>query len=364
MPDGRKAARHRRKKLGEHDRRHCNSRLGKRVLERFGRVLRGKKSSLILTHDNPDPDALASAAGMAFFYESIANVPSRLAYGGIIGRAENRALVRTLKLPVTPLGRLDLDEFDLLTLVDTQHPAGNHSLPEDRTPQVVIDHHPQRSGDHGVHLALVSDAYGATSSIVTEIIRFADLEPDPMLATALFYGVKSDTQSLVRRSTPADVEAYRWLFSRSDHALLAEIEHPKVPLSYFQAYHTAYQHARIYGSVIMVDLGTVYTPDIVPEIAERLLSLEQVNWSVAIGDYENELYVSVRTNDRRRNAGRQIQSLTRDLGGSAGGHGSMAGAKIPLTERSSEEVITLREKILSRFRGKLGVADETESTLI
>ncbi|MFW5878947.1 MAG: DHH family phosphoesterase [Myxococcota bacterium] len=67
------------------------------------------------------------------------------------------------------------------------------------------------------------------------------------------------------------------------------------------------------------------------------------------------MYVSVRTSDRRRNAGRLIQSLTKDLGGSAGGHGSMAGAKIPIGGRSQAEVKRLRREIMDRFRRFLRV---------
>lgn len=330
--------------------------IGREVLDRLKELATKRRSSLILTHDNPDPDSMAAAYGMAFLFEKLAGLKKHhIAYGGIIGRAENRALVRHLKLPMIPISRVNIDSFDLVTLVDTQHPAGNHSLPRARAPDIVIDHHPLRPANQAKSITLVSDTYGSTSSIVTQLIRLADLEPDRILATALFYGVKSDTRSLGRSSIPADTEIYRWLFQRADQLLLSRVEHPQVPLSYFQAYHRAYERARVYKDVIMVDLGGVYTPDIVPEIAERLLSLENVKWSVATGIWESELYVSVRTNDRRRNAGRHIQALTRDLGGSAGGHGSMAGARIPLRGDEGDGAHGLRDEIMSRFRKSLGV---------
>ncbi len=342
-------------KKREEPSRHGSMRVDKRVLNRLVKLAKTRERSLILTHDNPDPDAMAAAAGMAFLYEQFADLKdSVLSYGGIIGRAENRALVRHLKLPMIPFSRLKIEDFDLVTLVDTQHAAGNHSLPMSRTPDVVIDHHPLRTGNHGPALRLVSASHGSTSSIVTALIRMAGLEPNPPLATALFYGVKSDTRSLGRDSIPADTEVYRWLFQLSDQTLLSQIEHPQVPISYFQAYHTAFERARVFRNVVMVYLGTVYTPDIVPEIAERLLSLEHARWSVAAGVWEGELFVSVRTNDRRRNAGRQIMELTRDLGGSAGGHGSMAGARIPL-DGHGIEAKRLGDEILSRFRRSLGV---------
>jgi nanoRNase/pAp phosphatase (c-di-AMP/oligoRNAs hydrolase) len=325
------------------------------AVRRLVALARDRTLALVLTHDNPDPDAMASAAGLALLLETAAGIPSRLAYGGIIGRAENRELVRLLKLPMNPLSRLEVTDYDLLALLDTQPAAGNHSLPRHRALDVVVDHHPLRPGSTDAAVCMVSNRYGATSSIVTGLLRAAGIEPSATLATALFYGVKSDTRGLGRESIRADADAYAWLFPRSDQSLLTQIEHPQVPRSYFGAYHTAFERARTYDSVIQVDLGEVYTPDIVPEIAERLLSLENVKWSVALGDYEGALYVSIRTNDRRMNAGRHIQALTQDLGGSAGGHGSMAGARIPLDDRSLTEARNLRSEILERFRTTLGV---------
>lgn len=334
------------------------------ALADLDRVAEGKRSGLALTHDNPDPDAMASAAGMAFLLERRHGIPTRLGYGGIIGRAENRELVRQLKLPMTPMSRVEVADHDLVVLVDTQAPTGNHSLPPGRLPEVVVDHHPERPGSRQSPLCFVSEDYGATSSMVTALIREAGLSPPASIATALFYGVKSDTRGLGRESEPADTEAYNWLFPRSDHELLARIEHPQVPLSYFKAYHTAYERARVYGNVITVDLGHVYTPDIVPEIAERLSFLEGVKWSCAMGSFEGELYVSVRTNDKRMNAGKQIQGLTSDLGGSAGGHGQMAGARVPLEGRSRDATDRLRRELLDRFQRTFGGLEESGRPIV
>lgn len=295
---------------------------------------------------------MASALGLSLLLSERFAVESTLCYGGIIGRAENRAMVRTLKLPMVPTSRITVSDFDLRGLVDTQPAAGNHSLPNDRPPDIVLDHHPVRDGSNASAVCFISDDYGATSSMVTSLIREAGLEPTPTLATALFYGVKSDTRSLGREAGPWDTAAYQWLFPRHDAAVLAGIEQPKVPISHFRAYHTAYEQARLRRNVISVDLGEVYTPDIVPEIAERFLAVEGVKWSIALGSFESLVYVSVRTTDRRMNAGRQIQKLTADLGGSAGGHGQMAGARIPDPKGGK----TLSRRILARFFESCGVA--------
>ena len=111
-----------------------------------------------------------------------------------------------------------------------------------------------------------------------------------------------------------------------------------MPARYFAAYHRAYERARLHGGgeAVVADMGEVYVPEIVPEVAERLVSLEGLRWSLATGSYKGELYLSLRLNDRRVNAGKLVREICAPLGGSAGGHGAMAGARIPLRGRSPE----------------------------
>jgi len=56
--------------------------------------LRGRTSMLIYTHDNPDPDALAAGLGLAQLIEKEIGATATLAHGGIVGRAQNRAISR------------------------------------------------------------------------------------------------------------------------------------------------------------------------------------------------------------------------------------------------------------------------------
>src|SRR6202000_2483851 len=80
--------------------------------------LAGRKSVLIYTHDNPDPDSLAAAMGLERLLEHELRATVTLTHGGIVGRAQNRAMVDTLRLPLVPSERLDPDDFDTIALVD------------------------------------------------------------------------------------------------------------------------------------------------------------------------------------------------------------------------------------------------------
>jgi nanoRNase/pAp phosphatase (c-di-AMP/oligoRNAs hydrolase) len=324
-------------------------------LDRLVQYARGHRKGLILTHDNPDPDSLASAVALAHIIERMAGVEAVVAYGGIVGRAENRALVRVLKLPVVPISRVVFEDYDLICMVDTQPEQGNHSLPARHFPDVVIDHHPERPETRLAPIADVGEEVGATSTVVVEYFRASGLQMPPPIATALYYGIKADTRDLGRQTTPADVDAYLWLFPMVDKEALGEIEHPRLPLEYFRLYHTAIERAVVYDHAVVCDLDEIYAPDMVAEVAERFLFLEDVKWSLAFGEYEGQLYFSLRTSDRRMNAGRLIRDVIEEKGGSAGGHGSMAGARIPLRGLGPAARTRFKQDLVLRFLKEFGI---------
>jgi nanoRNase/pAp phosphatase (c-di-AMP/oligoRNAs hydrolase) len=331
-------------------------------LARLLALTRGRKRALVLTHDNPDPDSLASAVALSYLLETHASVQARIVYGGIVGRAENTAMIRVLRLPVVPVSRVVFEDSDLLALVDTQPSVGNHSLPARYKPDIVIDHHPQRE-EPLAPFADVGGDYGATSTILVEYLRHAGLTLPREVATALFYGIKADTRDLERETTQVDVESYLFLLPRIDKEALAQIEHPALPARYFQLYNLAIERARVRETAVTVDLGAIYTPDMVAEIAERMQFLEGMKWSLAYGSFKGNLYLSLRTRDRRMNAGRIIRGICEDLGGSSGGHGSMAGARLPLTgSRQAREVF--KRSIVRRFLSEFGVSDSRGRPLL
>jgi nanoRNase/pAp phosphatase (c-di-AMP/oligoRNAs hydrolase) len=218
----------------------------------------------------------------------------------------------------------------------------------------------RRDADVEPRFADVGGDFGATASIVTTYLRASGLPIPRALATALFYGIKSDTRDLGREFEPVDVDNYHWLFPQLDHAALSQIEHPSVPAAWFAAFHRAYGRARRHGEAVVADLGKVYAPDIVPELADRLLSLEETRWSLVIGDYEGHLHLSIRTSDRRMNAGKLVLEIVSGKGGSAGGHGSMAGGRIALPEGPAKVRLAFRQKLVAAFLRAFGAPKKGE----
>ena len=108
-------------------------------LERLMRVAKGKKRALILTHDNPDPDSMAAAVALAHILERRAGVEARVGYGGIIGRAENIAFVKVLRLPVSHVSQMDLRRVRSLG-------AGGHAAAGGQPLAAVADPRGHRGG--------------------------------------------------------------------------------------------------------------------------------------------------------------------------------------------------------------------------
>lgn len=301
------------------------------VLERPGPLI-------ILPHDNPDPDALASAATLRYLAKKLADKDAAIGLGGFVGRAENRAMVRYLNIPLVPVEDLPFDSPEaVVALVDTQPGRRNNSLPKGRRASIVIDHHPQYSPLTGVEFADLRDGYGATSTILTEYLIASRLAVDAKIATALFYGIMAETQDLGREATAQDMAATHFLYPHTNKRRLAKIENARVPREYFAAFRTAIQSAVIYDQLVVSVLGLIRYPDMVAEMADFLLRLEDVEWAAALGKYDDYLYVSLRTTNRDLNAGEVLQQV---LGSEhAGGHDTMAGGRLVLTPNSDWEEV-------------------------
>jgi|GEM_PF-236461 len=324
-------------------------------------AVHGGQNALICTHDNPDPDSIASAYALGRLLEQKMGMSFTLAYGGVLGRAENRTMVKLLKIPLVPFSRVDLDEFDVVGLVDTQPEVGNHVLTPDRIvgkKMICVDHHPERLLSKDAAYCDVGGDYGATSTVLTAYLDAADVVFDENLATALFYGVKSDTRDLGREVSQTDVWAYTHLVPHTNMAAVSAMEHPRLPRDYFQVFNRATQRAKIFGNVLVCDIGEIYIPDIVAEVAERLSRVDGIRWSLVVGGYEDDIYASLRVNDRRCSAGKLVREVIQDYPtGSAGGHGSMAGARVPYSARteSPEARARARKGLLKSLLNATGV---------
>jgi nanoRNase/pAp phosphatase (c-di-AMP/oligoRNAs hydrolase) len=334
-------------------------------------ALRDVQSVLILTHNDPDPDAIAGAVALRHLIERCLGIHCEITYKGLIGRAENKALVRELGDPLHPLWPSDLEQKAAIALVDTQPGAGNNALPPGRKATVVFDHHPVY--EEACAARLVEAAFvdlrpemGAISTMMLEYLLAAEIEPPPPLATALFYGIKTDTRGLSRGASQADVDAYFYLQQRVDLEMLYAIEQAQVPPEYFQVLVAALRAARRYDHLLVAYVNQMDYPDLVAELADLLLRLEGIRWALCMGVYDEILMLSVRTR-LAEGAAQLIRSIVGPQG-TAGGHGSLAGGQISLEGADPDQLArTVTQRALYHLgitADKLGPGGELGERLI
>ncbi len=327
-------------------------------------LLKESKSVLIVMQDNPDPDSLASAMGLRKIANSQTEAQCTIAYGGTVGRAENRALVRYLGMNIRLLKEIDPAKFDLTCMVDTQPGTGNNSFPADALPDIVIDHHPVRQTTRKCKFTDIRRKYGSTSTILCEYLRHLDATIEPPLATALLYGIRSDTQDLGREAIKADMDATYSLYPLANKRMLSEIQRGSVNREYFQMLTEALKNARVYqNSVIITSLGPVDNPDMIGEVADLFLRDDDVTCTMCYGLREEKILISVRASDESLEANKLIHRVV-GRKGTGGGHKTYAGGQIPLAGLTKTASTKLEQHICRKFLKALRLAEHPYTKLI
>jgi nanoRNase/pAp phosphatase (c-di-AMP/oligoRNAs hydrolase) len=259
-------------------------------------------------------------------------------------------MTRLLEIGVESVDRARIAEFDRIAVVDMQPPHLRTPLPR---VDLVIDHHPEQSG-YEAAIRDVRPSYGATATMLVEYLLCRGNNVGTRLATALLYGIKSDTFLLGRETNAWDIEAFSYLYPLANHNLLRRIERPELPPNAIDALGRALRTRRVRDKVAFVYLGPVEREDLIPQIADFCLQFEGVEWAVVSGIYDSDLVISVRNVGYVKAAGKLLKEAFGSMG-AAGGHGSMAKAIIPLEavarqwKTTSTGTSVIPEKVERRF---------------
>jgi len=304
-------------------------------VQQYQRYFADADRVLILLHNDPDPDALAS--GLA-----LRNLLRRTKTTAIIGamqgvtRPENLRMANMLDIQVEQITPASFTGFDRVATVDVQpHYFGGLLQRAD----LVIDHHPEHPGYSAVFKDIRAD-YGSTSTILTEHLRAVDVNISERTATAMLYAIKSDTLFFARHTNRVDLEAFTFLYPLADAALIRKMEGAEITLERLQYVTRAGQHGLLREQVFTAFIGDAPREDFIPYTADFFLQLEDVKWTIIGGVVGKMLIVSVRNLGYSRNAGEFVKRWFADIG-SAGGHRAMAKAVVPV----------------ERFEAKFGTLD-------
>ena len=308
----------------------------------------------MLMHDNPDPDSMAAAEALRLLLEQVGDTRVTVARGGVIGRAENRAMVSVLGLEHVPVSEIDFGHYQTIALVDTQPETGNNSLPPGHRVDIIVDHHPKRPAAARAPWCDIRDGFGASSTIAWTYLRDLGVPITAPVATALLYAIKSETKDLCRETSDHEVEAYQALLEVADLEKLYRIAEPKVPAAYFAALDRALRAAEVRGPLVTANLGPLGYPDLVAEIADLLLPYEHAHWVLCVGQHEGSVFLSLRTDREEPHAGQLIRAIVAGRG-AAGGHTLIAGGRLHARVGSDMELAHVYHALVESISQHLGI---------
>ncbi len=293
-------------------------------VQQYQRYFSDADRVLILLHNDPDPDAMAS--GLA-----LRNILRRTKATAILGtlqgvtRPENLRMANLLDIQVEAVTPVSLGEFDRVAMVDVQpHYFGELFDKVD----LVIDHHPPQPGYVTVFKDIRPD-YGSSSTILTEHLRAVDVNISERTATALLYAIKSDTLFFNRQANRVDLEAFSFLYPLSDATLIRKMEGAEVTLERLEFVTKALETGRSEDQVFCAFMGQTPREDLIAYVADFFLQLENIKWTIVGGVVKEMLVISIRNLGYSRNAGELARKYFSSMG-SAGGHRSMAKAVVPV----------------------------------
>jgi nanoRNase/pAp phosphatase (c-di-AMP/oligoRNAs hydrolase) len=271
-----------------------------------------------------DPDAMSSAQAVKrLLSRKVEEVT--IAHNNEIKRVNNLAMRDLLKIPLHLLRRIKQDQYTKFVLIDSQ-PLHHPDLAS-ISYNAVIDHHPVTDGWNAPFVDIRPE-YGAVASMLTEYLKAAKIKPTVALATALFYGIKADTQNFTKKTSPSDLLCFQYLFKRINQQLLNKIETADIRRSELKYFKIALETMKTSKKRIYVHLGRVRNPDILVLIADFFTHIHDIGWVIISGQYGEKLIVIFRCDGYRKNAGKLATRVFGKIG-SAGGHRQSARAEVP-----------------------------------
>jgi len=337
-----------------------------RISQRLFTLIAGWEGTFgIITHKNPDPDAISSAMALAEIAKQAngKTLVTRIFYEGNIGHQENRTFVNLLDIKMEHLTPEALQSCNFLALVDCSGPGANNDIPPQTKINIIIDHH--KEGKHSASPGSFIDirpGVGATASIMTQYLQELDVPVDKRVATALLYGIRTDTKEFKRNVTPQDLSYAGFLLPLTDADLLDKIMSPSMSQETLDVIGKAIHERKVQSGYLFANVGYVMNRDALPQAAELLITLEGVNTALVYGITDNAIIISARNRDIRLHVGNALSEAFGEMG-DAGGHPNMGAASLPLNyfsrvENKAQLLEFVIEPILQKFKNLVGLENE------
>lgn len=304
-------------------------------------LLSREESWLIMI--NADPDAIASAMALQRLIRHRVHAVT-IARINEITRPDNLAMIRYLRIPLEEWTPDMAQHYQRFAIVDSQPHHNTAFGMVDFS--VIIDHHPLPDVPYGADFEEIRPNWGATSTLCTEFLYNAGIRPGRRLATALQYGIRTDTNTFGRNCKEVDLRAYHFLSRFADTAQLTRILRSEYLPEWLPYFSRAFENLRPCGKGHFTSLGEVESSDLLVVVADFFLKVHGLRWVTVGGASKGSIVVIFRGGGESMDLGKLAALAFGDVG-SAGGHRSMARAEVPLTELNKE---TLDDFMFQRLR--------------
>ncbi len=281
----------------------------------------------IQCHDSPDADALASGFGLYTYFQNH-GISTHLIYTGRFRIQKTNLVLMVEKLNI-PIEYIEVDSLqltsELLLTVDSQYGAGNITkIPAEHIG--IIDHH--QIEIHNIPDSLILSDFGSCSTVVWKLLREEQFDPNefPDLATALYYGLYSDTQQFTEVHNPADRDMHDALkYRNSIFSLLknSNISSTELEIAAIAILRAVHNKENGYSLI----KAEPCDPNILGLISDLCIQVDSANVCVVYNELPDGMKFSVRSCTREAKACDLAAYLAKEIG-SGGGHLEKSGGFI------------------------------------
>ena len=259
---------------------------------------------------NADPDAMASAIALKrLFWRKIKKV--LIYHVNSIQRTDNLTFIKLLRIKQRHIRSINQSHITKWAILDSQphHHEAFKKLPVD----IIIDHHPMDPASKAAYMD-IRENYGSNSTIMTEYLLAARIRPSQRLATALFYGIMTDTDNFVRSSVFNDVKAFQYLYQHTNMNIVKKIEFSEMTKKTLASYKIAMERLIFFKDMAIVHMDEVENPDILVVMADFFLRLAETTWSIVSGTHKDKLVIILRNGGFWGDAGKTAKKLFGEWG--------------------------------------------------
>jgi nanoRNase/pAp phosphatase (c-di-AMP/oligoRNAs hydrolase) len=274
---------------------------------------------LIVIKGSPDPDGIASSFALKVLCDTL-DIAASIIATTEVSLEQNRQLITDLSIPITFLDAPpDIRPYDAYMVAD--HQSAQVEFIKNKIPCAAhIDHHVPVQEDIQIDVNITLEAAGATSTMVGLILKELSLALDAELfkriATALVWGIKTDTDGFTK-AQPLDYEALTYLSPYADRVIISRLMGTAVSDQPIGLIAKAIKNKVLYKDWLIAGIGFVEASkrDAIALIADFLLEKENASLVAVFAAVESDstkglmLDVSVRVREETFNLDSLIKQI-------------------------------------------------------